>query len=96
MNVNECDSIIVTEYNNQNLDTLMIITDAQTKKGLFYVLSKTKQDNVKMPINIYMTFKWQNKEERVGICNEHVKTERGTYKCSIDLEEKLRNLAKKD
>ena len=95
MKVSKCDSIIVTEFNNQNLDTLMIITDAQAKKDLFSVLSQTKREIVKMPIHIHLTFKGQNKEESIGICNNYVKNEGGTYKCSIDLEEKLRNLAKK-
>ena len=93
INANECDSIIVTEYYQ---DTLMIITDAQAKKDLFSVLSKTKQEIVKMPIHINLTFVGQNKEESVGICNKYVKNEGGTYKCSIDLEEILRNLAKED
>ena len=94
MNVNECDSIIVTEHYQ---DTLMIITDTQAKKVLFSVLSHTKREIVKMPININLTFVGQNKEESIGICNKHVKIEGGfTYKCSINLEEKLRNLAKED
>ncbi|MBR5639398.1 MAG: hypothetical protein IKW83_06495 [Muribaculaceae bacterium] len=94
MSVNECDSIIVTEYFK---DTLMIITDIKLKKELFDVLNYPKYNEiVKMPINLLLIFKGQNMDVTLGVCNNHLKNENGTYKCTINVEDRLRVLVKQN
>ena len=97
MKVYEFDSIIVTEFNDDKLDTLLIITDSETKNMLFDMLTyDSSRDFVKFYPRLHLTFKGQDKEESLGVFGNNVKGKNGTYKCPIDLEKKLRELVNQE
>lgn len=97
MKVHECDSIIVTEFNDDKLDTLLIITDSETKNMLFDMSTyDSSRDFVKFYPRLHLTFKGQDKEESLGVFGNNVKGKNGTYKCPIDLEKKLRELVNQE
>ncbi|MBR0023746.1 MAG: hypothetical protein IJP59_03960, partial [Muribaculaceae bacterium] len=97
MKVYVCDSIIVTEYNDDKFDTLLVITDSETKNELFDILTyESFRDVVKFYPRLHLTFKGQDKEESLGVFGNNVKGKNGTYKCPIDLEKKLRELVNQE
>ena len=95
MKVDECDSIFVIE-NDDKRDTLTVITDSELKNELFDNLTNdTSHDIVKFFPRIDLIFKGQGKKESLGVFGNNVKGKNGTYKCPIDLEKRLRELASK-
>jgi hypothetical protein len=92
MKVKDCDSIVVTEIDGG--ETLMVITDAKLKKQLFHILtSQTSRRFIKSPMNLNLYFIGPKEQESMGVGNNCVSSIKGGFKCPMNLEKKLREIA---